>query len=82
MLEAIEKAAREAGVAFRGLNKGSSDNPESFFESAHIATSTKTGDSRPTMPSASSPARHGGSGGRTSSRPSSSCSSTRPDRWT
>jgi hypothetical protein len=47
MLEVIEEAAREAGVAFRGLKKGSGDNPESFFESAHIETSTKAGDVPP-----------------------------------
>ena len=36
LLDEVEKVAPEEGLAFRGLKKASSDNPESQFESEHF----------------------------------------------
>ena len=39
LLEAVEEAAAEMGLAFAGLKKAGADNPESRFTSAHIRSS-------------------------------------------
>jgi uncharacterized protein len=38
LLEAVEDAARDAGLEFEGLKKASGGNPESEYESAHIVS--------------------------------------------
>lgn len=40
MLDEIEEVATEQRVSFHGLKKRSADNPESHYESTHIASST------------------------------------------
>src|SRR5690606_1618899 len=39
LLEAVERCARESGVAFQGLKKASTGNPESVFEGTYIRSS-------------------------------------------
>ena len=39
LLAEVERAAAEAGVDFRGLKKSGGGNPESHYESAHVASS-------------------------------------------
>ena len=42
LLDEVERAAAESGVAFRGLKKSGGGNPESVYESAHVASSADT----------------------------------------
>ena len=42
LLDEVERAAAEAGVDFRGLKKSGGGNPESHYESAHVAASADT----------------------------------------
>jgi uncharacterized protein len=44
LVEAVEDAAAESGLDFVGLKKASAGNPESFYESAHVGSVTKSED--------------------------------------
>jgi uncharacterized protein len=44
VLADVETRARKAGYAFRGAKKGTKDDPETYFDSAHIATVFKSED--------------------------------------
>jgi superfamily I DNA and/or RNA helicase len=44
LLDAVEEAAREAGVPFRGLKKASAGNDESFYRSTSIANAEEVAD--------------------------------------
>lgn len=47
MLEAVEKAATEDGLTFRGLKKASDSSAETHFESRHIESSSENADFPP-----------------------------------
>ena len=82
LLDEVERAAAEAGVDFRGLKKSGGGNPESHYESAHVAASADDG---------RVPAGRRGDADRghavavgargAARRRSTCCSSTRPARW-
>jgi len=50
LLDAVELAAAEEGLAFRGLKKSGGGNPESHYESAHIASAAANGAFPPADP--------------------------------
>ena len=78
LLDAVEEAAAELGLDYRGLKKASSGNPESFYTGAHIESVQTLGRLRRLR--RSPPAPRGSSPIPSTTARSTTSSSTRPGR--